>query len=181
MTSTLAARWPSALGVAGATGFIAIIIVFGAESMFAALVAAMAAMYMVAYAVGRPVAVWLAFPALSIVVGVMTALKINLAVGMTVVLIGLWLWTLIAGRASDGRLFTVQTLGMVAFGAITLATVAVDQRVGGALAGIGFLAHGIWDIAHFRANKVVNRPWSEFCAVVDVPVGLALIISALIQ
>ena len=31
----------------------------------------------------------------------------------------------------------------------------------------------------YRVNRVVNRPYAEFCGVVDVVVGLALVIAAL--
>ena len=48
------------------------------------------------------------------------------------------------------------------------------------LAGAGFLAHGVWDAYHFRVNKVVNRPYAEFCGVFDLLVGPALIIVAFV-
>lgn len=179
MRSSLAARWPTALGLVGVAGAVPAIVLTGAEAEFAPGVAAMAGMYLGAYALGRPATVWLAFPAVAALMAVMAVIGLNVAVGMTVVLVWAWLWTLVAGRREDGRLFTVQTGGMVLFGAITLAAVAVDPRIGGVLAGVGFFAHGLWDVAHFRANKVVNRPWSEFCAVVDLPVGLTLLVVAL--
>jgi hypothetical protein len=48
-------------------------------------------------------------------------------------------------------------------------------------AATGDLAHGAWDAYHFRANQVVNRPWSEFCWVVDLAVGTALLVAAAAQ
>ena len=35
------------------------------------------------------------------------------------------------------------------------------------VAGVGFLAHGIWDAYHYRAGLVVTRSWAQFCAAHD--------------
>jgi hypothetical protein len=67
---------------------------------------------------------------------------------------------------------------MVLFGLITLVCAVVAPRFGLVLVGVGFLAHGVWDVYHFRINKVVNRPYAEYCGVVDVIVGPALIVAA---
>jgi hypothetical protein len=181
MRLSFAARWPTGLALIAVAGCIALIVLKVPSVELAPSVATMTGMYLVAYALNRPAAVWVAFPVLSVVTALTAVLGLNGAVSMTIVLVGLWLWTLIAGRARDGRLFAIETIGTVAFGAITLATLAVDPRIGGVLTGIGFFSHGLWDIAHFRADKVVNRPWSEFCAVIDLPVGVTLITAALLQ
>ncbi|MGH3737359.1 MAG: hypothetical protein ACRDT6_17355 [Micromonosporaceae bacterium] len=55
----------------------------------------------------------------------------------------------------------------------------VEPRWAVLLAGVGWLCHGVWDAYHFVQNKIVNRPWSEFCTVVDVVVDPALIVVAL--
>ncbi|HEY8474342.1 MAG TPA: hypothetical protein VIL37_17140 [Natronosporangium sp.] len=67
---------------------------------------------------------------------------------------------------------------MVGFGGLTLIVAAIEPRWGLLLAGLGILVHAGWDVYHFRVNKVVNRPWSEFCAVVDVVVGAGLVVLA---
>src|SRR5918998_3567 len=105
--------------------------------------------------------------------------RVGVPVGMTVVLGLLWIWAIWRGRDRDGRWFTVETAGMAVFGALTVLAVLVDPKVGGVVAGIGWVAHGIWDVYHFVENKVVNRPWSEMCAVVDIPVGVALVMATL--
>jgi len=46
------------------------------------------------------------------------------------------------------------------------------------LAGIAFLAHAAWDVFHFRADKVVHQSYAEYCGVVDLIVGPALILAA---
>ena len=185
--SRLTARWPAALGIAGALGAIVVIVSLDREvQFFGPAVALMAGIYLMAYALGRPRAAWLALAVLSVVVSVLHGLDaagllpIDPAVGMTIAAVVLWLWTVIRGRFADGATFLVQTAGLAGFGAATLLIAALEPRWALALAGLAFLAHGAWDAYHFRANKVVDRPYAEFCGVLDVLVGPALIIAALV-
>lgn len=178
--TTLAARWPTALGLLLAAGGIAAIVLLDAEEeRFGPGVATMSGIYLAAFALGRPAAAWIAFPVLSALSVPLTLLDIDTAIGMTAVTVVLWLWALLRGRAAEGRWFTIQTAGMVVFGAITVLTTLAEARLGVFLAGLGFFGHGLWDAYHFKANRVVNRPWSEACVVVDLPVGVALMIVAL--
>ena len=55
----------------------------------------------------------------------------------------------------------------------------MDERAAGVIAGVGFFTHGLWDAYHFAKNKVVNRPWSEMCVVVDLILGPVLVVVAL--
>jgi hypothetical protein len=178
-------RWPTALALVVIAGVIVILAVLGrAAELFGPAVALMAGIYLMAYAIGRPWTAWVAFLVLSTVVSVLHVLaglldhSVDPGVGMTVVLVALWLWAVARHRYSDSPTFTIQTAGMVVFGAFTLVCAAVEPRLGAAVAGIGWLAHGAWDVYHFRRNSVVNRPWSEFCAVVDLGVGIALLVVA---
>lgn len=104
---------------------------------------------------------------------------VRVGVGMAVVLVLLWVWAIARGRARDTGWFTLQTVGMVGFGAVTVLAVLADPMLGGVLAGVGWLVHGFWDGYHFLRNRVVNRPWAEMCAVIDIPVGTALIAASL--
>ena len=174
-------RWPTALGLVQAAAAIAVIVLLGADVEFAPGIATMAGIYVVAYALGRPAAAWAAYPSLGAVVLALIALGIDAQVGMTVVLVLLWIWAISRGRAHDGRWFTIQTAGMAVFGTLTVLAFLVDPKVGGVVAGIGWITHGGWDIYHFVKNKVVNRSWSEMCAVVDIPVGVALVVATLVR
>lgn len=181
-----AARWPSALALVAIAGAITLILTSdeGEAEFFGPAITTMAAIYVMAYAAGRKWVAWLAFAVLSVVMGVFNALEeaglewlepIN---AMTVVLVLLWLWAVARRRFTDGRLFTLQTAGMVGFAALALLCMHVEPRLGAALAGVGFLAHGLWDGYHFMVDRVVNRQWSEFCGIVDLAVGVALIVVA---
>lgn len=182
----LAARWPAALGVVGAAAAITVIVLLDRDvELFVPVVATMAAIYLMAYALGRPRTVWLAFIVVSLILSVfhvldIAGLPVDPAIGMTVVAVLLWLWGVLRRRFADGATFTLQTAGMVGFGAATLVCAVLAPRWALALAGIAFLAHAAWDAYHYRAGKVVDRSYAEFCGVLDVLVGPALIIAAIV-
>ncbi len=180
-TDFLKHRWPTALALVQSAALIAVIVLVGADVEFAPGPAVMAGIYMVAFALGRPAAAWAAWPSLMAVVLALILLGIDTQVGMTVVLVLLWIWAIWRGRTRDDRWFTIQTAGMVVFGAFTVLAILVDPTIGGVLVGIGWIAHGIWDIYHFVNNKIVNRPWSEMCCVVDILVGVAVVVATLVQ
>lgn len=180
VTARLARRWPTALGLAAVAGCAVLIFRLSADVELAAGVATMMGVYPAAYAVGRPVAAWPAFGVLVLVALAFFALGVDVGLGMTAVLVVLWLWALARGLVRDGW-FGVETAGVFGFGAVTVAALAVDPRLGGVLAGVGWFSHGLWDAYHFVHDRVVNRPWSEMCAVVDIPVGLLLIVVSLLR
>lgn len=179
-------RWPTALAlvtVAFAIGLMAL--VDNEAELFGPSVSVMAGIYMLAYVLGRPWTAWVAFAVMS---GVMSVLQVlhtldvgwsDPFVGIVVVVAVLWLAAVARRRFADIDTFSLQTAGMVVFGVITLVSAATSPRLGAAVAGAGFLAHGLWDAYHFKINKVVHRSWSEYCAVIDIPTGIALVVVAL--
>jgi len=180
MPTRLTDRWPTGLAivtVAFAIGLMAM--VDNEAELFGPSVAVMAGIYMLAYVVGRPWTAWLAFALLSAVMSVLQVLHEPFA-GIVVVVAVLWLLAVARRRFTDVDTFSLQTAGMLVFGAVTLVCAAVTPRLGAAVAGLGFLAHGLWDAYHFKVNRVVHRSWSEYCAVIDIPTGVALIVVALL-
>lgn len=178
-------RWPTALALVAATGGIVLMALTDREAeIYGPLVAMMAAIYLMAYAIGRTVAVWVALFVMSALVSVFQvldrtgALGVHPGVAMAIVLVLTWLWTVARQRYTDGGTFSLQTAGMVGFGAMTLIAAAVEPRLAVVLAGAGFLAHGIWDAYHYWVNKVVHRTYAEFCGVIDIPTGVALLVVA---
>ncbi|MEW1587238.1 hypothetical protein AB0283_17600 [Micromonospora vinacea] len=179
-------RWPIAVALVVVAGAATVIALVNEQAeLFGPAVATMAGIYLMAYALGRQWTAWLAFVILSAVVtglhllARLLTLPVDPAVGMTLLLVPLWVWAATRRRFSPTRTFPVQTAGMMVFGAITLLTVATQPQVGTAVAGVGFLAHGIWDAYHYRAKLVVTRSWAQFCAIVDLGVGIALLIAAI--
>jgi hypothetical protein len=37
-------------------------------------------------------------------------------------------------------------------------------------------SHALWDLAHFRADAVVPRWWSEWCGVVDAVIAVTIVL-----
>lgn len=180
----LAARWPTALALVTIAGALVLIIGTDREAeFFGPAVATMAGIYLMAYAIGRPWTAWVAFAVLSVVASVFHALaeaevwSVEPGIGMAAVLVVLWLWV-IARRRFTEPTFSLETAGMVFFGAITVLVVATESTTAIVLAGLGWLFHGAWDAYHFRQNTIVNRPWSEYCGVIDLAVGTSLLIAA---
>ncbi|MBM0278990.1 hypothetical protein [Micromonospora tarensis] len=178
-------RWPVVVALVLVAGAVTVIALVNEHAeLFGPAVATMAGIYLMAYALGRPSSAWLAFAVLSAVVtglhllARLGSLPVEPAVGMTLVLVPLWVWAAVRHRCAPTRTMSVQTAGMLAFGAITLLTATTQPQVGTAVAGVGFLAHGLWDAYHYRADLVVSRSWAQFCAVVDLGVGLALVVAS---
>lgn len=180
-------RWPTALAIVTVAFAIGLMAVVDNEAeLFGPSVAVMAGIYMLAYVIGRPWTAWLAFAVMSTVMSVLQVLHgldvswANPFVGIVVVVAALWLLAVARRRYTHVDTFSLQTAGMLVFGIITLVCAPVAPSLGAAVAGFGFLAHGLWDAYHFKVNKVVHRSWSEYCAVIDIPTGVALIVVALL-
>lgn len=181
-------RWPTAVAVVAFSGAVFVIVSLDREvEFFGPVVVTMAAIYLMAYALGRPRTVWIALAVLSMVMSVLLVLDeadllpVDPAVAMSVVAVLLWLWTMARRRFADAGTFSLQTASMFGFGAVTLVCGLIAPRWGILLVGLGFLAHGVWDAYYFRQNKVVHRPYAEFCGVLDAMVGPALIVAALVH
>jgi hypothetical protein len=180
-SSKLLARWPSVLGLVAGGGASVLIVQSEGDPDLGPGVAAMMTIYLVAYAVGKPASAWLAFVAVFAVAIASSILGIEGATAMVVVLVGTWIWVLARGRARDGRWFTVQTLGMVMFGGLTIAAFLAGERGGVVLAGVGWFLHGLWDAYHFAKDRIVIRSWSELCAITDFLVGTMLVVVGLVR
>jgi formate/nitrite transporter FocA (FNT family) len=184
--SRLTDRWPTALAIVTVAFAIGLMVLLDDEAeLFGPSVAVMAGIYLLAYVLGRPWTAWVAFAVMS---GVMSALQVlhrldvswaDPFVGIVLVLALLWLAAVARRRYTDLDTFSLQTAGMVVFGVVTLVCAVLSPRAGAAVAGAGFLGHGLWDAYHFKVDKVVHRSWSEYCAVIDIPTGIALVVVAL--
>lgn len=72
--------------------------------------------------------------------------------------------------------------GIQAIAAVLFAVLAVTALEGGSLvlAGVlialGLFAHAAWDVYHHRVNRVVPRSFAEWCAVLDVIIGVGALV-----
>jgi hypothetical protein len=174
--TALLERWPTALAVAMTAA------TFGgseSEEGVAALADALLLLqlgYLVVAKLQRRQASW---PVIATGFVVITALRVTDVIAPAAVLSAMALVVLIWG-AMDGQLhrpnpFRVQVLGMLGFGAFTLAWMVVDPDVGRYLVAAGFFLHGVWDFVYFKLDRVVARSHAEWCAVLDVIIAIELI------
>ncbi len=70
----------------------------------------------------------------------------------------------------------LQLAALLFYVGLTAVALSVDDELARYLVGFGWIAHAIWDGAHHRANRVVPRAWAEWCAVVDVFLGGAILV-----
>jgi hypothetical protein len=76
---------------------------------------------------------------------------------------------------------TAQTLALVVYGGLAVAALFVAPRAGLALAGFALAAHAVWDLEHYRRDVVVPRSLSEFCMLLDAPLGVGAIVLAIVD
>jgi hypothetical protein len=174
-TGTLLHHWPSLLGLLAA-GFQ---IATGATRETVAITVSVATLcYLGAAALNRP---WIAWAgviggSLVVVAGELVGLVWWGAAGIAaivLILIGL------VGRAPRPAL-TAQTVALLGFGGLAVVATFLAPLAGLILAGLALAAHGGWDLVHYRRNEVVPRSLAEACMLLDVPLGLGLVVLALI-
>ncbi|MEU0952542.1 hypothetical protein ABZ353_09320 [Streptomyces niveus] len=169
-------RWPTALGLAAVAAQFAT----GVERESLSVVVCVACLcYLAAAASGRPGVAWPAIAGGSLVVVAAELAGLpwwSGVAGTALILVVLGLVTRVPRPA-----LTAQTVALAGFGAVALVALAVAPRLGLALAGLGLAAHGLWDVAHYRRDAVVPRSLSEFCLVLDVPLGLGAVALAVLS
>ncbi|MFC9997374.1 hypothetical protein [Nocardia sp. NPDC127526] len=176
LVSAAAQRWPSLLALVLAL----LIWPTGAEStvrVLAAILLLMPLIYLLTAATGRQTATWPVFGAVGVVF-VLSGLQgrvpgFVIPVALAVLTCG---WAAVTGRFD--RAFLIPVLGMVGFGAVAISAHYADLSVAHYLVAGGWIAHGLWDFAHHRADRTVARSFAEFCGVVDILVGGVLLIVA---
>jgi len=163
--------WPSALGIAFGLG-----VGLGVGAGFASVVMVCALIYVFAAVVGSQGIAWLGYGLSVPLVAVgpildIEWLSLTIMAGLAVVLFVLGL-----AKGTWRSLSTsLQLWGILAFGALAFAGLLLDPRIGGILVAIGLFAHAAWDVVHHRRNAVVSRSYAEFCAILDLVLGVLVV------
>lgn len=172
--------WPTVLAIGFAT-FVARDLFTGEEhgQEMAAIVTASGLVYLAAASLEKP---WVAWPVFIGSVLVITLARIGLigfdATWPQLVVAGLFAgYGLIRGamRAETG--LPLQALAMIVFGAVAVVAIFVHPTAGAYLVAAGLFAHAGWDFHHHRTNRAVVRSMAEFCFVLDVALGLAIVVA----
>lgn len=167
-------RWPSAVALV----LVALIWPTGAESTvraLAELLVVLPLIYLVTAALGRPASTWAVFGVLGVVFGLLAAQD---AVPTTAVLsvVAVLAVGLAQRTRRVDRAFLLQVAGFVVFAAIAVAAQHVDLGWARVLVAAGWIGHGLWDYEHRHAHRTVARSFAEFCGLVDVLVGVAVLV-----
>ncbi|GGM18000.1 hypothetical protein GCM10012279_40230 [Micromonospora yangpuensis] len=86
-------------------------------------------------------------------------------------------WPSLLGRASRPALIA-QTGALVGFGTLAVGSLYLAPTVGLVLSGLVLAGHGVWDLWHYRRDRVVPRSLAEFCMLLDVPLGVGFLVLA---
>jgi hypothetical protein len=172
-------RWPTALGL-----MVAALTAFDAEinvefvSVVSAIVVLMALIYLSAAVLERRRAAWVVFLAGFAVLTTRRLLdsSVDLSVVFLVSALIFLVLGVVRGQLRKGGGLPLQIAGMLAFGAIALLALYVSPTLGGYLVAAALIGHAAWDAVHFRLNRVVARSYAEFCFVVDLLLGAAILL-----
>ena len=169
----LAHRWPTALGVA-----VAALTVFDLRggTELAALTMLMPVVYLGAAALDRRRFAWVVLLAgVAVLAFVPSSSQVVPSVGFLAAALVFFVVGAARGELRKPGGLALQTVGMLAFGSIVLAALYVDADLGGYLVAIALLGHAAWDAHHYLRDRVVARSYAEWCAVVDLLAGAAVL------
>jgi hypothetical protein len=63
---------------------------------------------------------------------------------------------------------------------VSVLALYLGTQVGLVLVGVALAGHAVWDVIHYRRNKIVSRSLAEFCMLLDVPLGVGTVVFALV-
>ena len=175
----LAHRWPTALGVA-----VAALTVFDLRggTELAALTMLMPVVYLGAAALDRRRFAWVVLLAgVAVLTVIPSSSEVVPSIGFLAAALVFFVVGVARGELRKPGGLALQTVGMLAFGSIVLAALYVDADLGGYLVAIALLGHAAWDAHHYLRDRVVARSYAEWCAVVDLLAGAAILLVILVR
>lgn len=134
-------------------------------------------LYVVINQLGTPRSTWPVLGGGLVLVFGLQALDLVSPAGVMVgIALGVLLWGLVRGAPHP---LALQAVGVAVFGTLAVTGLLVDPEVGRWLVAAGWFFHGLWDLAHLtleRLKGIVAPTFAEWCAVVDVLVGVELLV-----
>jgi hypothetical protein len=84
-------------------------------------------------------------------------------------------------RARTRPAVTLETAGLLLYGALAVLALLLAPAVGLVVVALTLIAHGVWDVWHLRRHRdLVSPSLAEACVALDVPLGLAVLVVALV-
>lgn len=181
LVRTIARRWPALLGLAFAAFNLATDDPNSITAVLLVLVLATTA-YVVIAALVRPRWSW---PVLGVLVVVVVTARllssgpvVELA-AMTAVAVGAITVGAVRGTFSRPGPWRWQPFAAVGFMALGLGALWLSPEGGRVLIAVGLIGHAVWDVAHWRRHAVVSRSLAEWCAALDLTLGVGVLVLAL--
>ncbi|MGW2157379.1 hypothetical protein [Nonomuraea sp. NPDC001699] len=168
----VARRWPTGLGVA----FMVFNVLGLEDGRDAALVVFLAALVYLATAVtGRPGVAWPLFGASVVAVAVLRLLALEPWPGLVGGAVCVAVVGLTDGLVRRPTLVAAQVPAMLVFGAVSVTALSLSPAAGGYLVAAALVGHAVLDVVLWRRNKVVARSMAEFCAALDLTLGMVIV------
>lgn len=172
-------RWPTALGIT-----IAFLTAFDLQidrtvfTSLAAIIAFMALVYLGAAVIGQRTAAWLLFGSGFVAIFVLRLLNLSsmLVFVFLIIAVGFGITGLVRAQRRSSDSLSLQTIGMLGFGALALSVLYVDLTLAGYLIVAALLVHAVWDAIHLWRNRIVAASYAEFCGVLDLVLGVAIFV-----
>ncbi|WP_020574648.1 hypothetical protein [Actinopolymorpha alba] len=82
----------------------------------------------------------------------------------------------VRGRLRDSRMLALQLAGLALYLVLAVIAANADPSTAALVIAAGWGFHSVWDFAHHRADAVVPRWWSEWCAVFDLVIAVTIVL-----
>ncbi len=173
----LAHRWPTAVGIAVPASIVFDLTVDAdLVSLLSEITAVMALVYVGAAALDRRWTAWLVVLAAVPASLIPSTSWANPTVALLVTAAVFVVFGAVRGLLRRPGGLSLQTAGMVVFGAVALAALYVDLELGAYLMAFALLGHAGWDAYHYIRDRVVARSYAEFCGINDLLLGVAILL-----
>ncbi|MGN9783291.1 hypothetical protein ACTMTF_17785 [Nonomuraea sp. ZG12] len=139
-----------------------------------------ALIYLATAVVGRPGVVWPLFGVSVVAVTLLRLLDVQLWTALVAGAVSIAIVGLAGGLLRGPRLSAAQVPAMLVFGAAALVALSLDPALGSYLVAAALIGHAVLDVIVWRAKEVVTRSLAEFCAVLDLTLGVAIVVLQLV-
>ncbi|MFI7450244.1 hypothetical protein ACIBQX_22320 [Nonomuraea sp. NPDC049714] len=134
-----------------------------------------ALIYLATAVVGRPGVVWPLFGVSVVAVTLLRLLDVQLWTALVAGAVSIAIVGLAGGLLRGPRLSAAQVPAMLVFGAAAVVALSLDPALGSYLVAAALIGHAVLDVIVWRAKEVVTRSLAEFCAVLDLTLGVAIV------
>lgn len=136
--------------------------------------------YVVIASLDKPGWSW---PVLGVLVAVIVAIRLlsaNVVLELAVfaaVIIGSITVGLIRGLWKRHGIHRWQPFAAAGFVAVCVLALWLDPGGGRILIAVGLIGHTVWDVVHWRCRAVVSRSLAEWCAALDLTLGVGILLT----